>query len=85
MASTHDARGYLAWTFFGYYFLSTLYESGLFQKKVQKVQFRFDHHVQSSVQLRGMGIRVKCAVYSLFATAFSPAATQHFTGLDCFG
>ena len=35
--------------------------------------------------LRGMGIRVNCEVYNLFATAFSPAAAQHFTGPDSFG
>ena len=35
--------------------------------------------------VRGMSIAVKCEVYDLFATAFSPAATQHFTGPDHFG
>ena len=38
-----------------------------------------------SFTVRGMGIAVNCEVYNLFATAFSPAAAQHFTGPDSFG
>ena len=38
----------------------------------------------TSFALRGMGISVNCEVHDLFATAFSPAATQRLAGPDSF-
>ena len=51
----------------------------------------FDHYIQSSASKQRCTfslttvISVNCEVYDLFATVFSPAATQHFTGPDSFG
>ena len=64
------------------------YGMALASAKLPGDHWRIRHDIVKHAVLfavRGMGIAVNCEVYNLFATAFSPAATQHFTGPNSFG